>query len=101
MFVNIGAYVGDETLIDSHALVDQRRRSQPRAPERLRQSAACSSRSVRSGDYRRRRWWRTAACSEGDREAPRVSGGGHHPDAVDATLRSAQRPHHRAEEVSR
>ena len=49
MYVNVGAYVDEGTMIDSHALVGRARRSANASTSRRRpRSAACSSRSVRS-----------------------------------------------------
>ena len=47
MYINIGAYVGDESLIDSHALVSVRAGRPARARARRPRSAVCSNRWAR------------------------------------------------------
>ena len=48
MDMNIGVYVGDETLVDSHALVGARRSAAASTSAPPRRLAASSSRSARS-----------------------------------------------------
>ncbi len=48
MYINVGAYVGDGTMVDSHALVGSCARSAAIATSlRRRRSVECSSRSAR------------------------------------------------------
>ena len=100
MYINIGAWVGEGTLVDSHALVG----SCAQIGSRVHLSAAAQIGGVLEpvgalpviieddvlvgGKLRRVR--------RSDRQAARRAGVGRHPHAVDAHLRPAQRTNHRA-----
>ena len=99
MYINIGAYVGDESLIDSHALVG----SCAQVGRRVHVSGGADRRCARTGGrvarYRRRRRAdrrELRRLRRGGDQAPRGAGVGHHPHRFDPDLRHYQRCHHQS-----